>query len=239
LAALRIVNLARKPLPPAHRNPSPETVLAYCALLALVLICGLAFLPSSSVLAERTALLFVGIGCAIVCWSPLQRHLLISSERAAFVLTAAMFVIYGLARAVGPEEGPALHFAALPDDSFVIPYSAYIVVSGAIISAPYWWFHKSTWIRSLIAGGVLLGLFTLLTFSLLRRHFPVGPLEILDPTPLPRMAMYLVEYCSLALLCHAVAARTTTRRLALRALPAVLLLLWIRHQFFMAPEESE
>jgi hypothetical protein len=53
------------------------------------------------------------------------------------------------------------------------------------------------------------------------------------------MAMNLVEYSSLALLCHAATARRTTRLLALRVLPGVLLALWIRHQFFMAPEESE
>ena len=224
---------------PNFRNPIREMVLARGALLALTAVCGLAFWPSSSTLPERTGLLAIGIGCALFCWTPLIRHLAASPERAAFALTAAMFIVYGLARAAGPDEGPGLRFAALPDDTFVIPYSAYIVVPCAILTGPYWWFHRNYWTRALLGAGVVLGFFALFGFSLLRRHFPAGPLEILDPSPLPRMAMNLVEYSSLALLCHAVAARRTTRRLALRALPGVLLLLWARHQFWMAPEESE
>jgi hypothetical protein len=214
-------------------------VLARGALLALALICGLAFLPPTTTISDRSALLAVGFGCAIFCWSPLQKYLLVSPERAAFILTAAMFVVYGLARSAGPEAGFSLRFAALPDDDFVVPYSAYIAVFGAIFFGPYWQFHRGNWIRSTAAAGILLGFFTLFTFLLLRRHFPSGPLEILDPTPLPRIAMNLVEYSSVALLCHTVSTRSATRRFALRALPGVLLLLWARHQFLVAPEDNE
>ncbi len=209
------------------------------ALLALVLICGLAFLPPTTLISDRVSLLAIGLVCAVFCWTPLQKHLQATPESSTFTLCVAMFVVYGLARSVGPETGFGLSFIALPDDKFVIPYSAYIVISGAVLSTPSRWFHKSHWTRSLLSASVLLGLSTLLAFLLLRRHFPVGPLEILDPTPLPRMAMNLVEFSCLALICQAVAMNEDTRQIALRTLPGVLLALWARHQFFMAPEESE
>lgn len=213
--------------------------LAHGALAALALVCALAFIPSTSVLADRVTLLALGAGCALLCWTPLLKHVKATPERAAFVLTAAMFVIYGLARAAGPDEGFSLRFAALPDDEFVVPYSAYVVLFGAILTGPYWWFHRNNWTRSILSGVTLVGFFALVAFSLLRRYYPAGPTDILDPSPLPPLAMKLVEYGCVALLCHAVAARRHTRRLALRLLPGVLLLLWTRHQFIVAPEESE
>ena len=92
---------------------------------------------------------------------------------------------------------------------------------------------------SIIAAITIISMLTLASFSLLKGYFPTGPTEILDPAPLPMLALNLVEYGCLALLCQAVAARKETRKLVLRILPGVLLLLWARHQFFAAPVEAE
>ena len=94
-------------------NILKQLVVEKKAQPAFVFTKALAFLPSTSQLSDRTALLSLGIACAVFCWTPLRKYLLVSPERTAFVLTAAMFVIYGLARAAGPEEGPSLRFAAL------------------------------------------------------------------------------------------------------------------------------
>lgn len=223
-----------------HRNSQREALIAQAALVALLLLCGLAFIATNSHLADRVTLLAIGVGCALMCWiPPLVRRLQASPERVAFVLSVIMFVVYGLARTVGPDEGFSLRFAALPGDQFVVPYSAYIVVLGAILTGPYWWFYRLNWTRCVLAGMVLVGLLSLFAFSLLRQYFPTGPTAILDPSPLPPLAMRLVEYGSLALLCHAVAIRRQTRRLALRILPAFVLLLWARHQFMVPAEENE
>lgn len=220
----------------SHRNSTREVLLAQVALVALAVVCILAFIPSNAALADKTALLVVGLAGAVFCWTPLIRHVKCSSHRTAFALTAMMFLVYGLARSAGPDEGFALQFAALPDDKFVVPYSAYVVVLAAIVTGPYWWFHCLNWTRSLLAGIGIVALLGYFSFFLLQRYYPVGVTEILDPTPLPTLSMLLIEYGSVALLCHAVAIRRQTRRLALRALPAVLLLIAARHHFFVAEE---
>lgn len=150
-----------------------------------------------------------------------------------------MFLIYGIARMAGPDEGFSLQFAALPGDKFVIPYSAYVVVFAAILTGPFWWFHRLNWPLALLAGIGIVAVLSFFSFFLLQRYFPVGTTEILDPTPLPVLGLLLVEYASVALLCHAVALRRQTRRLALRTLPVILLVLAARHQFFPASEDGE
>lgn len=207
--------------------------------MALVIICGLAFIPSTIALADKTALFAVGLAGAIFAWTPLIRQIQYSPQRSAFFLTAAMFLIYGIARTAGPNDGFSLQFAALPGDKFVVPYSAYIVVFTAILTGPYWWFHRFNSTYALLSGIVLVGVLSFFSFLLLKCFFPAGTTEILDPTPLPTLSMLLVEYGSVALLCHAVAARRQTRRLALRILPITMLVLAARHQFFPAAEDGE
>ncbi len=223
----------------SHRNSTRETLFAQIAFVALVVVCGLAFIPSTIALADKTALFAVGFAGAIFVWTPLIRQIQCSPQRSAFFLTAAMFLIYGIARTAGPEEGFSLQFAALPGDKFVIPYSAYVVIFTAILTGPYWWFHRLNSTYALLGGIVLVGGLSFFSFFLLRRFFPAGTTEILDPTPLPSLSMLLVEYSCVALLCHAVAARRRTRRLALRVLPAMMLALAARHQFFPATEDGE
>lgn len=223
----------------SHRNSTREVIFAQLALFALAIVCVLAFIPSNAALADKTALLAVGIAGAVFCWTPLIRHLKYSSQCAAFALTAMMFLVYGMARGAGPMEGFALQFAALPGDKFVVPYSAYIVVLAALVTGPYWWFHCLNWTRSLLAGIGIVALLSFFSFFLLQRHYPSGTTEILDPTPLPTLSMLLIEYTCVALLCHAVAIQHRTRSIALRVLPAVLLLIAARHHFFVVSEEGE
>lgn len=223
----------------SHHNSTREVLFAQVALLALTVVCALAFIPSNVALADKTALFAVGFAGALFCWTPLARQVKYSPQRTAFILTATMFLVYGVARLAGPNEGFALQFAALAGDKFVVPYSAYVVVFAAIVTGPYWWFHCLNWTRCLLIGIGLVAVLSYLSFFLLQRHYPWGVTEILDPTPLPLLSMQLIEYASVALLCHAVAIQRQTRRLALLALPAVLLLLAARHQFFVASEDGE
>ncbi len=223
----------------SHRNSARENLFAQIAFVALVIVCGLAFIPSTIALADKIAIFAVGFAGAIFAWTPLIRQVQCSPQRSAFILTAAMFLIYGIARTAGPQEGFGLQFAALPGDKFVVPYSAYIVVFTAILTGPYWWFHRLNSTIALLSGIGLVALLSFFSFFLLKQFFPAGTTEVLDPTPLPTLSMLLVEYASVALLCHAVAARRQTRRLALRVLPALMLILVARHQFFPAAEDGE
>lgn len=227
--------LQERPNPPQTRR---EVFLAWCALSALGLICVLALFPPETVLADRVALLGVGIVSAIVCWTPFSRWFLASAERTAFALTAAFFLIYGLARLAGPNDGFALRFSALPDDTYVVPYSAYIVVLGALITAPSWLFSRLDWTRAAFGAVLIISVLTVVSLLLLGQHYPIGPAKILDPFPIPSLAMLFVEYSCVLLLCHTVAAAHTTRRFAIRVLPGVLLLLWARYQFFMNLEDE-
>lgn len=215
-----------------------RTILAYLALAALGAIAVLAFIAPSVSLPDRIVLLPLGLA-ALSFWIPYFWHRVgTHREVAAFILTAAMFLLYSLARSAGPDEGFQLSLAALPDDSFVVPYSAYIVFFSALITGAFWR-HQNDWTRSAITAILIIGLLALASFTLLFQYFPSGPTEVLDPSPFPTLAMKLLEYGCLALLCDTVTAHKATRHLALRLLPGVLLLLWVRHQFFVAPVESE
>jgi len=221
------------------RRDRAEIVCAFIALLGLGLVAALAFFAPEVGLSDRIVLPPLGL-TALVFWIPfVLRRADSHQDVAAFALSAAMFVIYGMARAAGPDEGFALRFAALPEDQFVVPYSAYVVVICALLSSPLWWKRRGDWTISLLASVIVVALLSLLSFTLLKGYFPVGATEILDPSSLPALAMNLVEYSCLVLLCCAVAARKETRSLALRLLAGVLLLLWARHQFFVAPVEAE
>lgn len=216
-----------------------EVIFAYVALAALGAVTFLAFLAPSVSLPDRIIFLPLGL-IALTLWNPfVLERARIHREIATFILTVAMFLIYSLARTAGPIEGIELRFAALPDDVFVIPYSSYVVVFAALLSTPTCWRRHSDWTRSIVGAIAIIALLAVGSFGLLRQYFPTGPTEILDPTPLPTLAMKLIEYGCIALLCHVVAAREQTRLLALRLLPAVLLFLWLRHQFFIRPEEIE
>jgi len=216
-----------------------EIILAHLALAALGIIVMLALLAPAVALPDKLVLLPFGLATLSFLIPSVLRRVVDHREVAAFILTAAMFLVYNLARTAGPTEGFALRFAALPDDSFVVPYSAYVAIFAALFSGPFWWRRRDNWTNSVVAGIAIIALLTLGIFSILRQYFPTGPTEILDPTPLPTLAMKLVEYGCVALLCHAVTSHKQTRRLALRLLPGVLLVLWARHQFFVPPEAAE
>src|SRR5690606_22275060 len=108
------------------------------------------------------------------------------------------------------------------------------VVLGAILTAPCWGRNIQGWTRSLLAAAALLLVLAMAGFGLLARFYTVGPIEQLDPTPLPHLGMQLIEYLSLALLCNAAIAHPQVRRWCLRALPLLLLISWARQQFFTA-----
>ena len=215
-----------------------EIILSRLAFAALGAIVVLAFFAPQVPVSDRIVFLPLGLA-AIGFWMPfLLRRAAAHREVSSFLLTAAMFLIYGLARSVGPDQGFELRFAALPEDIFVVPYSAYIVVFASLFTGPFWWRKANDWTRAVISSTTIIALLMLGSFSLLRQYFPTGPAEMLDPNPLPRLAMKLVEYGCVALLCHAVTARKETRRWALQLMPGVLLLLWARYQFFAAAGES-
>jgi hypothetical protein len=176
-----------------------------------------------------------GIACF---WSPLLRWFEDEPNAGSFALTAAMFVVYGLARRAGPAEGRGLQFAALPDDKFVISFAAYVVVGAALVTAPFWARHFTGWLRALLAAVVLVAALGTGAFLLLGNYYSVGPTETVDPSSLPHLGMQLVEYTALTLLCGVVGEQPLLRRWMLRLLPVLLLGLWARHHFGPAAVEE-
>lgn len=220
----------------ASRSRIGATVAGLALAVTFVLALSSATEPT---LADRITLLGLGIFAALCFWTPLLRRIEAQENAPAFVLTAAMFIVYGLARRAGPAAGPALTFSALPGDRFVISYAAFVVVAAALLTTPFWLRHIGGWTRALLAGIILLAALALFSFVFLGRHYAVGPTEIVDPTPLPHLMMQLVEYGALALLCNIVGTHPPTRRLVLRILPLALLILWAWHQFGAPPRGEE
>lgn len=225
----------------AHRDQAKrEAVLAYLALAALAIVCGIAcFAPLDKVdLSDRIALLFLAVTLGIIGWTPCLKLMDAQPGATTFALTAAMFVVYGIARRDVPDDGWSIRFAAMPDDEYVLPYSAYVVGLGALLTLPLWWRHRSDWLRGLLTGFGIIAFFAVFSFWLLSRHFKVGATEALDPSALPNLFLMLIEYGSVAILCRAVSSNTYARRYAMRFLPIALLALWARFHFFGAPAEE-
>lgn len=233
-----------------HRNDEAEAaraasrrdpITAALALLALGILCALAFFcPTEKIApADNITFLFLAlVSCAFL----VPRWLMFFEAQpgsGSFALTAAMFVIYSLARRVVPENGPGLHFSVLPDDQYTFSYAAYIAVFGALLVVPYWWKHRSSGTRPQLAALVIIALLAGFSFLLLGRFYPVGPTQRLDPSRLPDLGSMLVEYGCVALLCRAVCGGDATRRFALRALPFLMFALWARFHFIQPAEEAE
>jgi hypothetical protein len=214
---------------------------AVVGLLSMVLLALLAFDPFKIIEptpADKITLLFLGFTAAVLFWTPLRRNFE-SADAATFALAAAFFIIYGLARRAGPDEGWALRFSALPDDVFTISWAARIALAGALISAAMSRQRMSLFVRAALGACLIIGLFSLGIFLFLSRMYPVGATEVLDPTPLVHLLMQLIEYGAVAILCGVVGADLTARRIALKVLPLLLLALWARHQFAAAPIEED
>lgn len=217
-----------------------EAILAYMALAALAVICGLAcFAPPEKVVAsDQIALVFLAVILGVVCVPAIQKLLDVQPGATTFTLTAAMFVVYSIARRYASEKG-GLTFTAMPDDKYVIPYSAYVAVFGALATLPLWLKYRSDWLRGVLAGLTVVTVFSLYSFWLLSQHYTVGVTDMVDPSKLPHLVFMLVEYGCVALLCRAVTSNSYARRYAIRFLPLALLVLWARFHFFQPPPEAE
>jgi hypothetical protein len=219
---------------------SAANFAAVIASIALAVVVGLAFSPAGEPTpADRVTLLTLAVLGAICFWTPLLRYFDQRPDAATFALTAALFIVYGIARRAGPDDGWALRLPALPDDPFVISWAARAVVIGAILALPLWWKQVSLWTRALLTGAAIVMAIGLSIFLFLRRYYPpVEGTEIVNPKLLVDVVLQAVEYSALALLCNAVCLHPAARRWALRVLPLVLLALWARHQF-APPAEVE
>jgi hypothetical protein len=222
----------------AHRRASSrEVLLSVPAALALAAVAALALLPTvEPTTADRVSFLLLAAVGAVCFWTRGLRFFEERADAATFALALVAYLIYGLARQAGPQEGWSLRHALLPDTPLVVPYAARIVLVAAIVTAPLWWRNRNGWTRALLAALTVVALLGFGTFVLLGRFYTVGETEVLDPTPLVQTLMQALEFAALALVCSAACAVTATRRWILRFIPIVLSVLWARYQFFPAPK---
>jgi hypothetical protein len=227
-----------------------ESIPVGIALCALLIVVVLALMPASRpAAADRITLLFLSICGALCAYSPLSRVFETERNAASFGLMAAMFAVYGLARTAAPADG--LGFALKGEeiglafnvgtDSAIeyVSYAGRIVVLCAIVTLPFLWRHLCEWTKAILLAAAVLGFVAIGSFYYLSLRYPVGVIEVVDPTPLVHFGLQLLEYTAVALLCNFVSVHPTVRRVVLRALPVVLIALWLRYQFMAPPAISK
>lgn len=225
-------------LHPDSRASSIELALAIIACVVLFLVGILAFFTPEIKPSDQLTLLVLGATFLVASRTRLYELVVSRNDVTTFFLMMGMFVIYAIARKAGPETGYSIRFAALPDDEFVIPYSAYFVVVGALITGPLRWKKQNDFLRATISAIVIIASLGVFSFILMHRFYPAGPTKMLDPSPLPYLGMFLIEYGCVALLCHVATSHHTTRRLVVNTFPLLLLALWFRFLYISSPSES-
>lgn len=217
------------------------TAGATLATVVLLLLALLAFDPLklvTSSASEHITLLFLALCSAVVAYSPLRRHFE-SAEAAAFVLTAAWFVIYALARRAGPGDGWTASLSNSPEITFKISYAARFAVAGAVTAAALNRVALSGFTRAALGVMLVVAVLLLGNYVYLSQFFQVGETEALDPVPVTQALLQLMEYASVAALCGVAAANGRTRAGLLKLLPVLLLALWARHQFGPVPVDED
>lgn len=217
---------------------------AIAGALSLLGLCLLALGDVRPTSGDQLTLFVLGVA-ALICVvgnvlgvNPLRR-LFASREAATWALMLAFFVVYGMARRAGPQDGWRLNTTLLPDTPLPIPYAARLVWLGALLSLPAWSRALTAPTRAILASLLLVALFGLGSFLFLRRFYAVGETEILNPKPLLDTLLQASEYGALALCCTAAGANILVRRWVLSALPILLLMIWARHQFRPIPLKED
>lgn len=204
----------------------------WCAVGALWLVGLLALLPDVSGDFSVPLTLFVLLLTSIiVCWTPVCDKLREHSDVATFCVTAVMFIIYGLARRFDGGASLTIHSGIFVGDEFAISPAAILIFIGAIISAPSWMRQFRGWANAVLVALLTLAVLGFASFWFLSRYYTVGATEILDPTPLLPLAMNVLEFFILTLVCVAACAADNTRKVLLKSIPIMLVFLFCRHAF--------
>ena len=218
--------------PDETRKDAPLWAAAV-SLLALLGVAALAFSAATKPgPADTVTLFFLTLMTAIFGYAPFLRRLREDRDAAAFVLCAAMFVVYGLSRRVTAAEPPTLGEAK-------IGYAAFLVIGGALIGAPAWAKNFNGWTRAAAFALSLLLLLGWLAFRFLSMFYEVGETKTINPATWGFLLLQTIEYGALALCCSAVTANSRVRRFALVLLPALLLALAMRYKTMPAAQEDE
>lgn len=157
----------------------------------------------------------------------LQEH----PDVAIFCISAVMFIVYSLARRFDGGLSLTVHSGVFVGDEYAISPAAILVFIGAVLSAPSWMRQFRGWTNAVIVALMTLAVLGFGSFWFLSRFYTVGATDILDPTPLLPLAMNVLEFFFLTLVCAASCAEDKTRKVLLKSLPIMLILLFARHAF--------
>ncbi|MEO6908530.1 MAG: hypothetical protein ABI210_11630 [Abditibacteriaceae bacterium] len=204
----------------------------WCAVGALWVVGLLALLPDTSGDLSIPLTFFVLLlASIIVCWTPVYDKLREHPDVATFCVTAVMFIVYGVARRFDGGLSLTVHSGIFVGDEYAISPAAILVFIGAVLSAPIWIRQFRGWANAMIVALLALTVLGFGSFWFLSQYYTVGLTDILDPTPLLPLAMNLLEFFFLTLVCVAACAADNTRKVLFKSLPIMLILLWGRHAF--------
>jgi len=202
------------------------------AVVALWLVGLLALLPDvSGDFSVPLTFFILLLASFIVCWTPFCEKLEKHSDVAMFCVTAVMFIVYGLARRFDGGVALTVHSGIFVGDEYSISPAAIVVFAGAVLSAPAWTRQFRGWAKAVVIALLTLAVLGFGSFWFLGQYYTVGATEILDPTPLLPLAMNVLEFFFLTLVCVAACAGATTRKVLLKSIPIMLILLFGRHAF--------
>ena len=210
---------------------SSLSLAALLGIAALALFPSPQLLPPDKMLGDKLALLFLLVVFALANIPKLRAKATENRDAVTFGAFCAWAILFHLAQRMGPLEGASLGFPFAPDEKIVVPFATFLAIFGALAGAPIWWKNGGAFERFFVAGSAFLGVFAWAFLLWMGNYYAIGFDKTLDPSPVAALLLGLISYASLALCVRAATATEALRGAMLRIVPAILLVVWARHQF--------
>lgn len=227
--------------PVATGTIEPEAAVPFWAsiigVLAIVGVFVLAFSATAAPgPADMITLRTLGVFVALLAWTKPGRKVLSQRDGAAFTLCAVLFVVYGLSRRIVPVTEDPPQFL---EENLRISYAAWVVLAGAVLSAPAWLKAFGEWARAALTSLAVLIAIGLCSFFFIGKFYPPGSANPMIPGYLVQLLQQSVEYGALLLCCNAVAAHPRLRIVIPALLPFLIWALWAKHHLAPPPVAEE
>lgn len=218
------------------------SVLSLSALLGvglLALFPDPRMIPPEKFGPDKITLLFLILAFALANIPKLREKAIENRDFVPFLTLCASVILFHLADRGPHSDSIQIAFGFAKDESVVVSYAACLAILGAILGTPAWWKSDGKYEKYFVAGTLLLGIFGYAALKFLGGYYDIGLDKTLDAAPTATLLVQVVSYAALALCVRAATATEMLRGLVLRVFPAVLLVVWARHQFAPIPAPVE